>query len=86
MSERTIYHEIRYLKEKFDYESQKLQQKTVKISITDTILKDAKRSDFVRNRDMEGDIDMDMVPLYNIMLKLSVNNYDLRKPSLITFP
>ena len=55
------------------------------ISITDTILKDANRSDFVRNRDMEGDIDMDKVPLCNIMLKLSVNNYDLRKTSLITF-
>ena len=47
--------------------------------------KDAKRSDFVRNRDMEGDIDMDKVPQCNIMLKLSVNNYDLRETSLITF-
>ena len=54
------------------------------ISITDTTLKDAKCSDFVRNRDMEGDIDMDKVPLCNIMLKLSVNNYDTGKPSLIT--
>ena len=67
MSERTIHHEILNLKEKFDYESQKLQKKTVKISITDTILKDAKRSDFVRNRDMEGDIDMDKVPLCQIL-------------------
>ena len=67
MSERTIHHEIRYLREKCGYESQKLQRKTVKISITDTILKDAKRSDFVRNRDMEGDIDMDKVPLCLIL-------------------
>ena len=42
-------------------------KETVKISITDTILKDAKRSDFVRNRDMEGDIDMDKVPLCLIL-------------------
>ena len=50
------------------------------ISITDTILKDAKRSDFVRNRDMEGDIEIygQDAPKPNIMLKFQVNNYDLK--------
>ena len=45
----------------------KLQRKNSEISITDTTLKDAKRSDFVRNRDMEGDIDMDKMPLSLIL-------------------
>ena len=63
MSERTIHHEIRLTQFKNLTTRAKTSTRNSEISITDTTLKDAKRSDFVRNRDMEGDIDMDKVPL-----------------------
>ena len=86
MSERPIHNEKQCLKRAYRGHQNFNISDTVK-SLLQTLILDAKRSDFVRNRDMEGDIEVygQDAPKPNIMLKFQMNNYDLKVSSWIIF-
>ena len=79
MSQRPIHNEKQCLKRAYRGHQNFNISDTVK-SLLQTLILDAKRSDFVRNRDMEGDIEVygQDAPKTNIMLKFQMNNYDLK--------